>query len=246
MTRAPRISWGSVAVCLAQFVSQSGPLVYLTPPLIRSAPTNTSDQCVIHDHIIAYCMRMSWEMPPLPFLFSRRGLYWKASGHGQIVLLWGWWCGELFGLLTWMNCWSNVEAGNSWIVYINMINIALINHLSVIYCCFSHLALTRKLWRISPWSPQKVLGPSAGWWSYRAPTLWVLMFPYGSLLVPVWFCINRWEKGGEHNHVCARTDATAQIGLFCKGPSGCVFVLFGVIPVMPTLFCDLFFPLKIQ
>lgn len=157
MTRAPRISWGSVAVCLAQFVSQSGPLVYLTPPLIRAAPTNTSDQCVIHDHIIAYCMRMSWEMPPLPFLCSRRGLYWKASGHGQIVLLWGWWCGELFGLLTWMNCWSNVEAGNSWIVYINMINIALINHLSVIYCCFSHLALTRKLWRISPWRKLWVL-----------------------------------------------------------------------------------------
>lgn len=60
--------------------------------------------------------------------------------------------GELFGLLTWMNCWSNVEAGNGWIVYINMINIALINHLSVIYCRFSHLALTGKLWRISQWS----------------------------------------------------------------------------------------------
>lgn len=56
---------------------------------------------------------------------------------------------ELFGPLTWMNCWSNVFAGNTWIVYINMINIALINQIRVIYCCFSHSAPTGKLWRIS-------------------------------------------------------------------------------------------------
>lgn len=77
--------------------------------------------------------------PPL-LLFPWRSLYWKPYGHRQREVVWfgvggveGW---ELFGPLTWMNCWSNVEAGNSWIVYINVINIALINHISVIYCCF--------------------------------------------------------------------------------------------------------------
>lgn len=162
--QSPHISWGSVAVCLAQFVSQSGPLVYCTPFLICSASPNASDQCVIHRSIITYCMWMSWEMSPLP-LFPWRSLYWKSYGHRQIeVVCFGvggvrW---ELLGPLTWMNCWRNVEAGNSWIVYINMINIALINHISVIYCGFSHLAPNGKLWRISQWSVHFLYTESSG------------------------------------------------------------------------------------
>lgn len=140
--QAPYISWGCVAVCLPQFVSQSGPLVYCTPFLIRSALPNASDQCVIHRSIITYCMWMSWEMSPFPLISlekSQLKVIW-AEAQGEVV-----WFGvggvergrALFGLLTWMNCWSNVEAGNSWIVYIKVINIALINHISVIYyCCF--------------------------------------------------------------------------------------------------------------
>lgn len=100
-------------------------------------------------------------------------------------------CRGLSGLLTWMNCWSNVEAGNSWIVYINMINLALINHRSVIYYCFFYTWL-------QPWNSggylsgvytslfciQQVLGPwcSLNWimvqWSL---TKKLLMTPYGSL-----------------------------------------------------------------
>lgn len=142
-------------------------------------------------------------MPPLPFLFPWRSLYWKSSGHGQIVLLLGLAVqgGELFGLLTWMNCWGNVEAGNGWIVYINMINIALINHLSVIYRCFFffytwlspgnsgeyHSAASSYPHRGGSGSSA---GPSVGSLSYTAPTLSESMFPDGSLLPCVGFCLN--------------------------------------------------------
>lgn len=98
-----------------------------------------------------------WVEKCLPLLlFPWRSLYWKSHGCRQREGVWFGVGGvegrELFGPLTWMNCWSNVAAGNSWIVYINVINIALINHISVIYCCFLHLAPTKKLLRISQWS----------------------------------------------------------------------------------------------
>lgn len=123
--------------------------------------------------------------------------------------------GELFGLLTWMNCWGNVEAGNGWIVYINMINIALINHLSVIYCRFSHLALTRKLWRISQWS---FLSSQRRFWVFSRSFSEILVLhsshmirvrvPDGSWLVCVRFCVNScWGGKTEANAkatTCAR------------------------------------------
>ena len=40
---SPHISRGCVVVCLTQFVSQPGPLVYRTPFLICSSPPNASD-----------------------------------------------------------------------------------------------------------------------------------------------------------------------------------------------------------
>lgn len=117
------------------------PISLCAPFLIPSALPNASDQCVIHRSIITYCMWMSWEMSPFPLISlekSQLKVIW-AEARGEAV----WFglggverCRGLSGLLTWMNCWSNVEAGNSWIVYINMINLALINHRSVIYYCF--------------------------------------------------------------------------------------------------------------
>lgn len=107
--------------------------------------------------------------------------------------------GELFGLLTWMNCWGNVDAGNGWIVYINMINIALINHLSVIYCRFFHTWLrpgsSGEYHGGASSYPHREgsgssAGPSVGSWSYTAPTLSESALPDGSLLVCVGFCIN--------------------------------------------------------
>lgn len=154
---SPHISWGCVTVCLAQFVSQSGPLVYRAPFLIPSAPPNASNQCVMHRSIITYCMWMSWEMSRSPLISlekSQLKVTWAQAGRSRSVGVAAVDERKLFRPLTWMNCWSNAEACNRWIVYINMINIALINQISVIYCCFSHLALTRKLWRTSAWSVQ--------------------------------------------------------------------------------------------
>lgn len=115
---------------------------------------------------------------------------------------------ELFGLLTWMNCWGNAEAGNGWIVYINMINIALINHLSVIYCRFSHLALTRKLWRISQWSFSFSL--QRRFWVFNRSFSGILVL-HSSIIIrvsaPRWLFTGlcqflykqllRWKNGGE-------------------------------------------------
>lgn len=81
-----------------------------------------------------------------------------------------------------------------------MINIALINHVSVIYCRFFFHTWLR------PGSSGEYhggassyphregsgssAGPSVGSWSYTAPTLSESALPDGSLLVCVGFCIN--------------------------------------------------------
>lgn len=88
------ISWGCVAVCLAQFVSQSGPLVYCAAFLICSAPPNASDQWRIHRSIIIYCMWMSWEMSLSPFIsLEKKSLLkviWAQAERSSFV--WGWRC----------------------------------------------------------------------------------------------------------------------------------------------------------
>ena len=124
--------------------------------------------------------------------------------------------GELFNLLTWMNCWGNVEAGNGWIVYINMINIALINHLSVIYCCFSTLgsdlgnsAECHRGASLYPGraGPGSSASPPVGTWSKQLPHD-RSHCSQASLLVCFGFCRNsRWGGKTEANAkatACAR------------------------------------------
>lgn len=99
---------------------------------------------------------------------------------------------ELFGPLTWMNCWSNVFAGNTWIVYINMINIALINQIRVIYCCFSHLASTGKLWRISEYNVYLLTNVYRKFWVFSGSlnlimVLWSTTNTQRALSAPIWF-----------------------------------------------------------
>lgn len=104
---------------------------------------------------------------------------------------------KLFGPLTWMNSWGNAEAGNSWVVYINMINIALINHINVIYCCFSHMAPTRDLWSISqrkvhflPLFIQTVLGLSGSFNSIMV--LQSTAITQRTINVPIWSLTSSW------------------------------------------------------
>lgn len=99
-----------------------------------------------------------------------------------------------------------------------MINIALINHVSVIYChFFSHLAPTRKLWRISRWS--FVLSSQRRFWVFGGSFSGILVLHSSHIIrvgAPRWFFAGlcrvlykqllQWKNGGEHkgNHVCTR------------------------------------------
>lgn len=80
-----------------------------------------------------------------------------------------------------------------------MINIALINHLSVIYCRFFHTWLrpgsSGEYHGGASSYPHREgsgssAGPSVGSWSYTDPTVSESALPDGSLLVCVGFCIN--------------------------------------------------------
>lgn len=100
-----------------------------------------------------------------------------------------------------------------------MINIALINHLSVIYCRFSHLALTRKLWRISEWS--FFLSSQRRFWVFSRSFSGILVLHSSHIIrvsAPRWFFTGlcrilykqllRWKNGGERkgNQACTRPE----------------------------------------